>query len=60
MTNEELEAIKEIKGYLEYCKEEYGSTDKEIEILLNLVERLNIELELKDNIINEMKMYGED
>lgn len=60
MTNEEKEAIKEIEEYLEYCKKEYGNTDKEVEILLNLVNRLNAELELKNNIIKEMKMYVED
>lgn len=45
MSEEEQEAIKEVKSYVEWVKDRGTDTDKHIEIILNLIDRLQKENE---------------
>ena len=45
LSEEEKEAIKDLKGYLEWVKDRRTHSDKITEIVLNLIDRLQIQVE---------------
>ena len=63
MSEEEKEAIEEVKSYIEWVKDRGTNTDKDIEIILNLIEKLQKEIRelkeelqyYKDNIIEDLE-----
>ena len=57
MSEEEQEAIEEVKSYIEWVKDRGTGTDKSIEIILNLIDRLQKELEQeKENNEKQFKI----
>lgn len=52
MSEEEKKAIEEVKSYIEWVKDRGTNTDKDIEIVLNLIDRLQKELDKKDKMID--------
>ena len=54
MNEEEKEAIKEVKSYIEWVKDRGTNTDKDIEIILNLIDKLQKEIDKKDKVIDLM------
>ena len=60
MSEEEKEAIKEVKSYIEWVKDRGTNADKDIEILLNLIDKLQKENREYKHIFAEMVQTRED